>query len=206
VEIWQDPQVRRLALKWADGDPELAEDIRQTAYSRVAAVKHPERIEDLPAYFAQTLKHESFRLYAAGRETPAEIADVSADAARPRLAICGPAPPRSVDDTVATSLLSRQLVRRLGSRHTCLRAAVAARSSDPDRYRDVICSVSERVLLDSLNGEASDAALNGSLLAVYPEYFGEIGTAANALHQRFRRAREDVKALLRRIVTRQELA
>ena len=58
---------------------------------------------------------------------------------------------------------------------------------------------------DGINGEPSDADSNDTFRAAYPEYFAQPGAAANLLHQRFRRAREDVKALLQAVVRRDEL-
>lgn len=82
---------------------------------------------------------------------------------------------------------------------------IPARSEDPRRYRIVIYHAAEQVLLDGLNGEASDADSNEAFRAAYPGYFAQPGASANLLHQRFRRAREDVKALLQEVVDRGEL-
>ena len=57
LAIWQDPQVRKLALRYAR-NPELAEDALQDAYYAVARVKNPERIKNLRAYFCRTLINE----------------------------------------------------------------------------------------------------------------------------------------------------
>jgi hypothetical protein len=94
---------------------------------------------------------------------------------------------------------------RFTSQRESLRDSAPARSDAPARYRVVICDAAEQVLRDGINGEPSDADTNPVLLAAYPEYFGQPDAPPNTLHQRFRRAREDVKALLQRVVNRDEL-
>ena len=110
--------------------------------------------------------------------------------------VCGAARSRPIDDTVRILLLARSLRARLAARRKSLLAAIPARSDDPRRYRTVIYDSIEQVLIDGLNGEASDADSNDAFRATYPGYFARPGASANLLHQRFRRAREDVKALL----------
>ena len=89
---------------------------------------------------------------------------------------------------------------RLHAQRACLKAAVPARSDDPVLYRALIYTSAEGVLRDGINAEPSDADSNDAFRAAYPEYFAQPGASANLLHQRFRRAREDVKALLQAVV------
>ena len=80
-------------------------------------------------------------------------------------------------------------------------AALPRRSDDPDRYRAVIYTAAEQILRDAITGEASEADANDAFRASYAEYFDQPGTPLNTRHQRFRRARMDVRELLRTIVS-----
>jgi hypothetical protein len=199
-----DPQVIGLAYKWAAND--LAQDALQIAYYKVATVRHPECIDNLHAYFLTVLKNEINALHALHQKTtPLQDPGAALELGQHGTVVCGPARPRSVDDLVRTSLLGSSVRTRLVARRESLLLAIPARSGDPRRYRTVIYHSAKRVLLDSLNGEASDADSNDAFRAAFPEYFAQPGASANLLHQRFRRAREDVKALLQAVVNRDEL-
>jgi DNA-directed RNA polymerase specialized sigma24 family protein len=192
LALWQDPQVRMIAWKLV-GDLDLVEDLKQTVCYRLAALKHPERIENIRAYYLRVLRNEATKLYALRQETPFEDPDSA------------PAPTQPIDEKVCNSLRAQTWLQRVAAWRETLLAAISARSEDPRRYRTVIYDSAEQVLLDGLNGEASDADSNDAFRAAYPEYFTQAGASANLLHQRFRRAREDVKALLRAVVDRDEL-
>jgi hypothetical protein len=71
LAIRQDPQVIRLAHKWA-GDPHLAEDALQTADYKVATAKGPEGIDNLKAYYIRVLKNEITTVLAPRRAIPVE--------------------------------------------------------------------------------------------------------------------------------------
>jgi hypothetical protein len=86
-----------------------------------------------------------------------------------------------------------------------LRAEVPARSDDPVRYRAVVCDAAGQVLRDGINGESSEADTNPALRAAYPEYFDQPDASPNTLHQRFGRARTDVRSLLQAVMSRDEL-
>ncbi len=101
-------------------------------------------------------------------------------------------------------LMAQMWLERLAVQRDCLRAAVPPRSSDPDRYRDLIVVVAEQVLRDGIDGAASPADSNEALRAAYPEWFDQSGRAANTCHQRFRRARTDVQELLKAVVDRED--
>jgi hypothetical protein len=64
---------------------------------------------------------------------------------------------------------------------------------------------SDQVLRDGINGEPVETDTSNALQAAYAEFFAEPGVSADLLHQRFRRARLDVRALLKAIVDRNEL-
>jgi DNA-directed RNA polymerase specialized sigma24 family protein len=192
LALRQDPQVKKLAWKLV-GDLDLVEDLNQTVCCRLAALKHPERIENLRGYYFRVLRNEATKLYTLRQETPLEDPD----------SISAPAQP--IDDKVCNSLYHLTWLQRFRVRREVLLAAKPARSEDPSRYRIVIYYAAEQVLLDGLNGEASDADSNEAFGAAYPEYFAQPHASANLLHQRFRRAREDVKTLLQAVVRRDEL-
>jgi hypothetical protein len=104
---------------------------------------------------------------------------------------------------IAARLRPSRSTRRSAT-HSATRPGSSA-SDNPRRYRTVIYGSAEQVLLDGLNGEASDADSNNAFRSAYPEYFAQAGASANLVHQRFRRAREDVKALLQAVFDRNEL-
>lgn len=193
LALRQDPQVRRFAWKLV-GDLDLAADLNQTVCCRLAALKHPERIENLRGYYFRVLRNEATKLHILRQEPPFEDPDSI------------PAPAQPIDDKVCNSLCHHTWLQRLATRREALLAAIPARSEDPSRYRIVIYRAAEQVLLDGLNGEASDADSNEAFRAAYPEYFAHLDASANLLHQRFRRAREDVKALLKGVIDRRELS
>lgn len=205
LAIRHDPQVIRLAHKRAD-DPHLAEDALQIAYYRVTTVSDPRRIDNLHAYFVTVLKNEVTALRAQGQKTtPLPKLTAALEFGQHDTVVCGSARSRSIEDLVRTSLLAKSLHARLTARRLTLLLEIPARSADPRRYRIVVYRSAEQVLHDGLNGEASDADSNDAFRAAYTEYFAQPGASANLLHQRFRRAREDVKALLRSVVERHEL-
>lgn len=204
LAIQQDGRVRRTALRLV-GDPELADDIIQAACCGIVAHKHPDRIRNLDAYFFRVLRNEAQRLYALRQETPHEDPQCALDQNHSRTALCGPVPGRPIDEAVCVSLQGESWLKRHTSLHGHLRAAVPGRSADPARYRQVIYAAAGQVLRDGMNGEPSDADSNDALRAAYPEYFDQAGAAGNKLHKRFSRAREDVKAFLQEIVSRDEL-
>ena len=204
LTLWRDPKVMSVALRLA-GALDLAEDIVQAAICAVARVKHPERIDDLRAYLIKVMKHEAYHLYALHRTTLLEEPERAADPGQHGTVVCGLVPTRPVDDIVCSTLLGESLLERFAAHRDRLRARVPGRSDDPNRYRAVVCAAAGQVLRDGINAEPSDADSSDAFRAAYPEYFHEPGAAVNTCHQRFRRAREDVKALLQAVVHRGEL-
>jgi DNA-directed RNA polymerase specialized sigma24 family protein len=204
LTIWHDPQVRKRAVTWA-GDRGLAEDALQTAYCQVVAVRHPDRIEKLRAYFLRVLRNEILNQRSLRRAVPVENPEDALDPDQPTTVVCGPAQARPVDETVCASVQGHGWLKRLTDQRDALLAAIPARSEGPARYRAVIYCAAEQVLRDGIGGQASDSDSNDAFRAAYPGYFDQPGASPNLCHQRFRRAREDVRALLRAFVRREEL-
>ena len=204
LEIRQDPQVIRLAIKWA-GHRELAEDALQTAYIRVTSVQDPERIVDLRAYFLRVLRNEINSLYALPQ--PVLLLDnlETLNPSQPGTALYGPTLEPAVDDQACSTLQTQTFLNRHARLRDSLTAAIPVRSVDPARYRPVIYAAAKQVLLGNLSLEPNDAAFPRVLRAAYPEYFDQPAAAPNTLHQRISRARDDIKALLRAFIKRHEL-
>jgi DNA-directed RNA polymerase specialized sigma24 family protein len=203
VAIREDPRIEGIALRHA-GHPDLAEDALQSAYYAVARLKNLEEIENLPAYFCTVLIREVRRqrgqLGASLVEDFVRVAEAHQDSVG-----CQPVSPPPTDEAACRSVQGQIWLERFAARRDCLRAAVPARSDDPDRYRAVIDAAAEHILRDGINGEPGGADTNDAFRAAFSEYFDQPGAALNTLHQRFRRARADVKALLRAVVNRDEL-
>jgi DNA-directed RNA polymerase specialized sigma24 family protein len=195
LEIREDPEVRRLSRRRA-GDPALAEDALQEAYCAVADVKRPELIEDLRRYFCRVLinkvKHLRGELRAALVEDFENLADARQD---------DPAMPPPVDQTV----VRQAWLDRVTAQQTDLAARVPGRSSHPDRYRSVIVAITGQLLGTILAGAVSDADTDVALRAAYPEWFAEDEAKTDNLYQRLSRARTDVRALLKFVISRDEL-
>jgi DNA-directed RNA polymerase specialized sigma24 family protein len=204
--VREDPRIEGFALRHA-GHPHLAEDALQTAYCAVAQLEHPEQIENLRAYFCTVLIREVRRargqLGAALVEDFDRVAEAHQNASGDR---CHPAPPPATDELACRSAQGQIWLGRFAAQRDVLQAAVPARSDDPDRYRSVVTATAEHVLRDCSNGEQGDADSNDAFQAAFPEYFDEPGAPLNTLHQRFSRARADVRALLQGAVNRDELS
>jgi DNA-directed RNA polymerase specialized sigma24 family protein len=202
LAIRNDEQVRRLARARA-GDVELAEDALQQTYDVMARVKDPARIVDLKAYFCRVLTRVINALRGQlGAVLPDDFASL-ADMCEGTAA--SGAPPRPVDETVAMNLLTRGWLERFSAERESLTAAAPGRSPDRSRYRELIATVAEQVLHSIVTADVCDADSNEALRAAYPEWFAEEGSASGNAHQRFSRARADVRSLLRMIISRDEL-
>ena len=203
AEIMKDPRVRGLALRYA-GHPALADDALQSTYYAMARLEHLGQIQNLRAYVCKVLireiRRERGQLRTIVIDDFARIADEHQDAAG-----CHPAASPSVEDAVCTSAQAEAWLERFAAQRDYLRAGVPSRSDDPDRYRGVISDAAGQVLCDGINGESSEADSNDAFRAAYSEYFDQPDAAPNTLHQRFRRARTDVRALLQAVVRRDEL-
>jgi DNA-directed RNA polymerase specialized sigma24 family protein len=192
LALRQDPQVRITARKLV-GDLDLAEDLNQTVCGKLAALKHPERIENIRRYYFRVLRNEASKLYTLRQEIPFEDPDSIPAATQP------------VDEKVCGLIRDQSWFERFAAQREDLQDAVPARSDDPGRYQRLILNTAGQVLRDAINGEPCDADTNSTLRAAYPGYFAQPGAAVNTCHQRFRRARADVRALLQTVVSRDEL-
>jgi len=202
LEIRQDPQVRSLARRRA-GSLDLAEDALQEAYYAVAKVKNPGQISNLRAYFCRVLVRNADELRGQLATHPADdVADL-ADVRHDMVVSQPPAP--AIDETVSRRLLARKWREHFTAQRRDLVRNVPGRSPDPGRYRDLIVSVAERVLLSIVFGDPSDADGNLALSVAYPEWFAGEGCAVGNGHQRFSRARADVCGVLRLVVRRADL-
>jgi DNA-directed RNA polymerase specialized sigma24 family protein len=204
LAIRADPKVRNLAWRHA-GDRDLAEDALQEACWAVSRVKDPQHIEDLRAYFCKVLIRAAHRLGSQLGATPVEDLESLSGIRRPGLAAYGKTTSRLPDEAACARLQAETWLKRFDAQRDCLRAAVPVRSSDPERYRDLIVVVAEQVLHDGIDGATSEADSHQALRATYPEWFDQPGCAANTGHQRFCRARADVRDLLKAVIDRDEL-
>jgi hypothetical protein len=200
--IREDPQVKALARAWAR-DPELAEDALQEAYYAMARVKNPDLIEDVRAYFCRVLMRKIDRIR--GQLGAIVVDDFAGLAGTRRLNLGGEALPRSVDEIVITKLLTRKWLLCLASQRVALVRAVPGRSPNPGRYRDVIATVAEWMLLSILAGDTRAANTNLALCSTYQEWFAEDGVDVDNIYQRFARARADIRELLQSVISLDEL-
>ena len=170
----------------------------------MSRVADPTPIRDLTAYVCRVLIREIYRLRGQLGATLVEDFASLADARQGRSGD-SPPPPRLVAETVSTRLLAEAWLKPFAIRRRELTNSVPSRSPDPRRYRDVIVNIAERVLCRIITEEISDADYNTALSTAYPEWFDEPGCAENTRHQRFRRARKDIRALLRTIINPDDL-
>lgn len=198
LAIWADPRVRKLAARRA-GDPDLAQDALLQAVCAVAQVGDLQRINDLKAYFCRVLINEVYHLR--GQLAAARVYDSATLAEMSDAGLSGP----PSDEAAVTRLMVRTWLERFRALRDRLRASVPGRSSQPDRYRDLIVAVAEHVLRAAFHGGVNQADTNEALQAAFPEWFGQPGAAENTCHKHLSRARRDVQALLQEVVNRDEL-
>jgi DNA-directed RNA polymerase specialized sigma24 family protein len=203
LAIRNDPKIKSLAWRRA-ADPDLAMDALQAAYCAVARVADPTAIRNLRAYFCQVLTREIYRMLGQLGATLVEDFTSVADAYQGRPGGLLPAQ-QSVAETVSTHLLTEAWLEPFALRREELTASVPGRSRAPGRYRAMIVTVAEQVLRAIMIEDISDADYNTALRAACPEWLAEPGYPENTYHQRFSRARADVRALLRAVVSRDGL-
>ena len=202
LAIRENPQIKSFARARA-GDPDVAEDALQETYYAMAAMKHPERIEDLRKYFCTVLIRKAYGLRTQlGAAVVGESGEL-ADACQRKLG--GGALPPPFDETVRTNMLAENWLERLASQRAELTVQVPGRSPEPGRYREAIVRVAAQMLLDACTDEFTDDDLKRALRAAYPQWFAKRGVAAANIDQRFTRARADLKYLLQAIIRRDEL-
>jgi hypothetical protein len=164
----------------------------------MARLKHLAEIENLKAVFYQVLRREvarergdlgallieDFVRAAEGRQTDAGTPDESS---------------AGFEGHACTSVQFWYFRKQLLADRDKLLASVPERSPDHGRYRAVVYATAEQILSAGMKGEPSEADSNGAFRVLYPEYFAQPGASANAGHQRFVRARADVRALLQAV-------
>jgi hypothetical protein len=199
--IREDPLIKKLAHRKA-GDPELAKDALQEAYYAMAKMD-PEQIEDLRKYFCTVVTHTAYRLRGQLRAAVVDDPAGLVDACGRKLG--GESLPPTFDEAVHTNMVADNWRERLAMKHMALANNVPGRSPDPDRYRNAIATVSKEMLYAILAGDFRDADLNLALRAAYPGWFAGRSIGASNIHQRFTRARADIRDLLKTVISLDEL-
>jgi DNA-directed RNA polymerase specialized sigma24 family protein len=199
LQLWQDQQVRGYARRYA-GDLDVADDALQSTYYAMAKLKHLAEIENMKAYFYQVLRREIARERGELGAIPIEDVAHAVEDHQPGTRTQD-ASSAGFEDHVCTSVQFWYLHKRLVADRDKLLASVAERLPDPGRYREVIYDAAEAILSAGMKGEPSEADRNEAFRVSYPEYFAQPGAAANTCHQRFVRARADVRALLQALVS-----
>jgi hypothetical protein len=200
--IREDPKVRKLARARA-GDLELAEDALQETYYAVARMENPERIIDLRAYYSRVLLRNIHRLRSQLGAILIDDFGVVADTCQRKPG--GEPPPPPFAEAVHTNMMGDNWRERLAMKHVALANNVPGRSPDPDRYRNAIATVSKEMLYAILAGDFREADLNLALRAAYPEWFAGRSVGASNTHQRFTRARADIRDLLKTVISLDEV-
>jgi DNA-directed RNA polymerase specialized sigma24 family protein len=203
ARVARDPAIRRLAERRA-GSRQLAEDALQETYWNVARA-NPKTIRDLRAFFCRSLIREIAHQRARTNTIPIEGIDAIQDLQRGSTSL-GNRPPTAVEDEGHQLLLAKTLLARIERDRDLLMASVPGRSPDRRRYRAAIVAAARTILSLLLAGHVVPADWNAALLSEYPQWYGERGLARDAIDQRLSRARRDVQMLLRKIVSRDELA
>ncbi len=200
--IREDPQVKKLARARA-GDPDMAEDALQETFYALARIRQPQRIDDLRKYFCKVLIHSVYRLRGQLGAVTVDNAGGLVDASGRGLG--GEAPQPLFDEVVHTNMVARNWHERLATRRATLTGSVPGRSPEPGRYRDVIMTTAEGMLLAIVTGDFREVDLNLALRAAYPEWFAERRVAISNIHQRLTRARADIRDLLKTVIRLDEL-
>ena len=204
LSICTAPEIWGLALRRA-GSRDLAEDALQETFYSVSRVKDPGRIANLRAFFCKALIHEINHQRAQLRPIPVEDPETVAGNRQQGLPLPNPAP-SAVDGEAVWLVLAGTWFMRFHREREELGAMVPERSNDPRRYRDVVVAVAEEMLRAAMKGHVSWADCNEALQAAHPSWLNEPGCELDTLYQRLSRARQDVRILLKAVVTREELS
>lgn len=200
--IREDPQVKKLARVRA-GDPDMAEDALQETFYLLAKISQPQRIEDLRKYFCKVLIRSIYRLRGHLGAVAVDDAGALVDASGRGLG--GEPSPPLFDEVTHTNMVARNWHDRLAKQRVGLTGSVPGRSPEPGRYRDVIMTTAEGMLLAIVTGDFREVDLNLALRAAYPEWFAERRVAMGNIHQRLTRARSDIRDLLKTVISLDEL-
>jgi DNA-directed RNA polymerase specialized sigma24 family protein len=198
----------RLALRYADGNHDLAEDALQETCWAILRVKDPRRIDNLEAYFRTVLKRTVADQRGQIRRAPVPVDNMEealTGEADHGGASPDPEPPRPVDAQAISNVLAAAWLARVRRERQQLRALLPDSSADPGRYRDVVMARSEEILRSAVAGSVSWSDCNEALRAAYPEWFAEPGCKQNTMDRRLSRARDDVRAVLKAVVGPSEL-
>ena len=202
-----DAGLLRLALRYADGDRDLAEDALQETCWAILRVKDPRRIDNLEAYFRTVLKRAVAEQRGHIRRAPVPVDNMEALTGEVDHGTVtpDPEPPRAVDVQAVSNVLAAAWLARMRRERQQLRALLPDSSTDPERYRDVVMARSEEILRSAVAGSVSWADCNDALRAAYSAWFAEPGCKQNTMDRRLSRARDDVRAVLKAVVVPSEL-
>jgi hypothetical protein len=207
IRLRNDRRIWKLALRYADGDHDLAEDALQETCWAILHMRSPERIENLEAYFRTVLKRTVADQCVYKSRAPVPAGDLEAVAAEVDRG--GMTADAELSRDVAAGAILRVLASawldRLCSRREQLGAMLPDSSGNPGRYRDVLAATAEKVLCSLLAGSVSWADCNDAMKAAYPEWFAEPGCKQNTLDRRLSRARSDVRAMLKAVIGSDDL-
>ena len=202
--ICTDPEIWRFALRRA-GHHDLAEDAIQETYYSVSRVKDPEHVSDVRAFFCKALAREISHQRGQRTPVPVEAPDETAGPCQQSPFWAG-APHGTVEGDALWSVLARSWLTRFERERPQLEAMVAGRSPDPGHYRQVIVAVAEQILRAAAVGSVSWADGNDALQGRYPSWLCGQDCDLATRYQRLSRARQDIRQLLKVIVSRPDLS
>jgi hypothetical protein len=207
ARIATDPEMLRRATRRA-GSRELAQDAMQETARALAERKRGEAIENLRGFFYVALIREVDHLL--GRPAAIPVADISlvSDRRQASSSVAGPPQPTPVDGDAHLRILAEAVLSRLERQAACdgMGTMIPARSGDPGLYRSAIAWAAKAVFVLLLEGYVTAGDWNAILKAAYPQWCDEPGLELDARDQRLSRARHDVQALLRSVLSRDDLA
>ena len=181
----------------------MAEDALQETFYALARIRQPQHIDDLRKYFCKVLIHSVYRLR--GQLGAVTVDDAGGLVDASGRGFGGEAPQPLLDEVVHTNMVARNWHERLAKHRAALTGSVPGRSPEPGRYRDVIMTTAEGMLLAIVIGDFREVDLNLALRAAYPEWFAERRVAMSNIHQRLTRARADIRDLLKTVISLDEL-
>jgi hypothetical protein len=201
--IVKDAEILRLAIRRA-GSRELAEDAIQETARAVAERKSLDAIENLRGFFYVALVHEID--HQLGRTSAILVGDAVELAGGTSLARA--LPPISVEGDAHLRMLAGVVLARLERERARkgLADLIPGRSADPALYLSAVFRAAKVVFVLLLEGYVTAPDWNAILKAAYPQWCDEPGLARDARDQRLSRARRDVQALLRSVLSRDEFA